>query len=72
LIGRFVAAQDGNAIADSGRRRRQIHGGYPAAARTWLTSCGYRIDERAGGLYWAVDDGRGRVTDVRMGLREIL
>ena len=72
LIGRFVATREGSLLADSGHRRRQIHGGFPEATRMWLASYGYRTDERAGGVFWSGSNGRGRVTDVRMGLREIL
>ena len=71
LVGRLVACRDSTIVADSGQYRRQLHGGYREAARSWLASRGIVTDERAGGVYWTGENARDRVVDVKVRLTEI-
>lgn len=70
-VGRMVAFRDRTVIADSGPRRRQLHGGYREAARSWLATQGMATDERAGGVYWTGENARGCVVDIRLHLKQV-
>lgn len=70
LVGRIVAWRDRIEIADSGLRRRQIHGGYREAARSWLASRGIATDGSGGGEYWRRENAKGRLVEVKLALRE--
>lgn len=71
LVGLFVAFRDNVLVAESGRQRRQIHGGYRASTQTWLASHDIVTDDREGGVYWTRQNARGRVVDVRACLMEV-
>jgi hypothetical protein len=70
-IGRFVAFRSGTLVGDSGRFRRQLHGGYCEAARNWLASLGIATGKDRGAVYWTGENGRGHVVDVRLAFEEV-
>jgi hypothetical protein len=70
-IGRFVAFRCRTLVGDSGRLRRQLHGGYCEAARDWLVSLGITVGQDGGKVYWTGEDGRGQVVDVRLAFEEV-